>query len=81
MATNEVDSKIETIIISEVNRLYKLAEHGGLELEDLKCFEILCKIKKDYNPSTDSDNKKNIELTPDVVRDLIKKAQKKKNDE
>lgn len=81
MASSEVDNKIETIIISEVDRLYKLAEHGGLDLEDLKCFEILCKIKKDYNPSTPSDKKDNLELTPDVVRDLIKRAQKKKIDE
>lgn len=77
MASSEIDSKIETILISEVNRLYKLAEHIGLELEDLKCFEILCKIRKDYNPTTPSDSKKDIELTPETIRELIKKAQSK----
>lgn len=74
---NEVDAKIETIIISVVNRLYKTEEVAGLNEDDLKCFEIICKIKKDYNPGAHVDPAKDIEMTPENIMELIKKATKK----
>lgn len=78
--STEVDNKIETIIISVVNRLYKLEEAIGLNEDDLKALEIICKIKKDYNPTSQIDEKKDIDITPETVLELIKKAQKKTND-
>ena len=43
----ETDSKIEIIIISVINRLFAKEEHIGLDIEDLKALEIICKISKD----------------------------------
>lgn len=75
---NEVDSKIETIIISAVNRLYELESHGGLNYDDLRCFEILCKIKKDYNPGATVPNAVTDKpITPADMLELIKLARQK----
>ena len=50
---SETDDKIESIIISAVTRLYDKEANRGLDYEDLRCLEILYKIKKEgKNPSS-----------------------------
>lgn len=45
--TSETDDKIDTILISCINRLYNKEANVGLDFDDLKCLEILYKIKKE----------------------------------
>lgn len=48
----ELDNKIETILLSCVNRLYEKEANIGLDLEDLRALEILYKIAKEGKQST-----------------------------
>jgi hypothetical protein len=43
----ESHDKLETIIMSHVNRLYEKEQNIGLDLEDLRCLEIIFKIAKE----------------------------------
>lgn len=48
----ETDAKLETIIHSVVNRLYDKEQTLGLDIEDLKCLEIIYKISQQALDST-----------------------------
>lgn len=63
----ETNAKLETIIHSVVARLYNKEQTMGLDIEDLKCLEIIYKISKD---ALDSTSKSPLEL-PGVPHNLI----------
>ena len=63
---NETNDKIETIIISCVNRLFDKEANVGLDIDDLKILEILYKIGKDSKSSGASPI-----TTPNLPEDLI----------
>ena len=74
--STEVDNKVEIILRSVINRLYEKEERTGLDYEDLRCFEIVSKIRKD-NGTTDSiGNDIKGETDPDLLAELIRKARK-----
>lgn len=66
----ETDAKIDSIIISAVNRLYTKEASIGLDFDDLKCLEILYKIKKEANPT--STDPVSIPSTPDNLIELLR---------
>jgi hypothetical protein len=78
---SESDAKIESILISVVNRLYEKESHVGLDYEDLRCFEIVTKIKKDAVSSNNnlSDDVKP-ETDPDKLAELIRRSRALRND-
>lgn len=69
----ETDSKIEIIIISVINRLFSKEEHIGLDIEDLKALEIICKISKDAKIQTPLIPVNTLE-TPENLIDLLRAA-------
>lgn len=79
--SSEIDNKIEIILRSVVNRLYTKEEETGLDLEDLRCFEIISKIKKDAKTVIDPNNEATAETDPDLLLKLIKRAKQLKIDE
>jgi len=50
----ETDVKIESILISCISRLYDKEANCGLDYDDLRCLEILFKIKSAANSSASS---------------------------
>lgn len=66
----ETDAKIDSIIISAVNRLYDKEATRGLDYDDLKCLEILYKIKKEAN--TTSTAPVSAPSAPDNLIDLLR---------
>jgi len=70
--TQEADDKIETILLSCINRLYEKESTVGLDFEDLRCLEILHKIKKDGRTST-SDTPINLEKPANLL-ELLRAA-------
>jgi hypothetical protein len=48
----ETNDKIETIIISAINRLYGKESTLGLDYEDLRCLEIIFKISQQATDNT-----------------------------
>lgn len=75
----ETDSKIEIIIISVINRLFSKEENIGLDIEDLKALEIICKISKDAKVNTSSTPLSTLE-TPDNLMDLLRAARGQPDD-
>lgn len=75
----ETDSKIEIIIISVINRLFSKEENIGLDIEDLKALEIICKISKDAKVNTSSLPISTPE-TPENLIDLLRAARGESND-
>jgi len=69
--TEETKSKIETILISSVNRLYSKEESIGLEYEDFKVLEIIFKIVKDHSDTTSPISTQAPSSTEDIV-ELLK---------
>jgi len=69
--TEETKSKIETILISSVNRLYSKEESIGLEYEDFKVLEIIFKIVKDHSDTTSPISIQVPSSTEDIV-ELLK---------
>lgn len=67
----ETDDKIETIIISAVNRLYNKESTLGLDIEDLKCLEILYKIKKEAVSTTNNSAVNSPEIPYNLI-DLLR---------
>lgn len=69
----ETEDKIDSILIAEVNRLYEKASMRGLDIDDMRCLEILYKIKKEakkdlpVNPLSSPD-------VPDNLIDLLRAA-------
>lgn len=45
MASKDLKDKIESILITEINKLYEKAALMGLSVEDVRKLEILVKIK------------------------------------
>lgn len=72
-----MELKVETILLSAINRLYDKESKIGLDYDDLKAFEIITKITKDYSPGAVTAALKEIEMTPDNILELIKKAAQK----
>lgn len=70
----ETDAKIETIIISVVNRLYSKEEQIGLDFEDLKALEIICKIAKEAKTHESPINLDSAFNTPDNLLELLRAA-------
>lgn len=66
----ETDAKIDSIIISAVNRLYEKEANRGLDFDDLKCLEILYKIKKEAK--TTSTIPVSSPSTPDNLIELLR---------
>lgn len=74
--STEIDNKIEIILRSVIGRLYEKEERIGLDLEDLRCFEIVSKIRKDSNPVEPLGEDVKGETDPDLLAELIRKARK-----
>lgn len=75
----ETDSKIDSIIISAVNRLYDKEANRGLDYDDLKCLEILYKIKKEAN--TTSVSPVSSTSVPDNLIDLLRAVKGRPGDD
>lgn len=67
----ETDDKIETIIISAVNRLYSKESTLGLDYEDLRCLEIIFKIKKEAISTTNQSSISSPEIPYNLI-DLLR---------
>jgi len=50
----ESEDKLETIVLSVINRLYSKESSIGLDIEDLRCLEIIYKISKDARNTSSS---------------------------
>lgn len=74
--TPEAEAKIDSILISAVNRLYTKEERLGLEFEDLRCLEIIYKIAKEAKNSspTSSGIIPSTSVTPANLLDMLKAA-------
>ena len=68
---NETQSKLETIVISCITRLYDKEASRGLDIDDLRCLEILFKIAKDSN-SHSPDLPLSLPETPENLIDLLR---------
>lgn len=64
---NETNLKLETIVHSVVARLYSKEQTLGLDIEDLKCLEIIFKISQ----QAIDDTSKSPLLAPSVPHNLI----------
>lgn len=67
----ETQDKIESIIISQVNTLYEKATARGLDIDDMRCLEILCKIKKETASTSTKPLAANIDV-PDNLMELLR---------
>lgn len=76
---NETNDKIETIIISCVNRLFDKEANVGLDIDDLKILEILYKIGKD-SKSSSSSNPISAPNTPEDLIELLRTARGSSDD-
>lgn len=69
----ETTVKIESIVISAVTRLYDKEAKHGLDYEDLRCLEILSRLKKDNEaPTTGAISPKTTAITPENLIDLLR---------
>jgi len=67
----ETDAKLETIIHSVVNRLYAKEQTLGLDIEDLKCLEIIFKISQQAIDTT-SKSPLSVPSVPHNLIDLLR---------
>lgn len=74
--TPEADAKIESILISAVNRLFTKEERMGLEYEDLRCLEIIHKIAKEAKAiaPTSTGIISSTSVTPENLLDMLRAA-------
>lgn len=72
--SNEIDIKLESIMISVVNKLFEKEANVGLDYEDLKALEIINKIYKDSNPVERYTADTKAETDPSILLELVKRA-------
>lgn len=72
--SNEIDIKLESIMLSVVNKLYDKEATTGLDYEDLRCLEIINKIYKDAIPVAPTDGDTKGETDPQLLIELVKRA-------
>lgn len=72
--TKETDDKIESILISCINRLYDKEANRGLDFEDLKCLEILAKIKKEADGKGSDAVPLSAPMRPENIMELLRAA-------
>lgn len=74
---SDLKEKIESIIITEVNKLYEKAAGPGLTVEDIRKLEVLVKIKDIENiPGIKENEEKRFgqnKLSKDEAAALVKK--------
>jgi hypothetical protein len=75
--SNLLNDKIESILISAISKLYELEANIGLSYEDLRCLQILCEIKKDYSAGESDAKNTNVDINPDTILELMRKAKSK----
>lgn len=72
--TPESHAKLETILISCINRLYSKEEQVGLDLEDLRALDIIFKIAKDTMDGTSKSAVSSTTESPANLIDLLRAA-------
>lgn len=70
---SKLRDKIESIIISEVDKLYEKAAHGGLTVEDIRKLEVLVKIKDLENISGSEEKKDEQRQRAGSVEELMRR--------
>jgi hypothetical protein len=76
----ETDLRLETIIHSVVARLYNKESTLGLDIEDLKCLEIIFKISKQATTSTNSSTIEGSSVPYNLI-DLLRAAKATPSDD
>ena len=64
---SESNNKLETIILSVINRLYEKEANVGLDLEDLRALEIIYKIAKESRGNQPSSPLGATEMPPNLI--------------
>lgn len=68
---SESSDKLETIILSVINRLYSKEENVGLDLDDLRALEIIYKIAKESKGKTPESPLVSGQVPPNLI-DLLR---------